>query len=228
LVFESEAFDTTPSGYFYWRVKLSDGWETGSYSNQPDSYWVFTTYTPGLNNPPTITNKEDAPAKALVNSTLTFTFNATDPDADPLAWGKISGPGWLFIGQNNGTIYGTPSPVNLDSNAFTIQVSDGKGGTDNHTFTIIVESDTNGDGQDDQDEDDDIFDLSKSSFPCLILIIIIIIVIIVIILLLLLMRKKKTEEETISQEKSKTADEKIEELKEEESQEDMTTQSPED
>jgi hypothetical protein len=213
LVLESEAFDTTPSGYFYWRVKLSEGWETGSYGNQPDSYWVFSTYTPGLNNPPTITNKENSPTKALVNSTLTFTFNATDPDSDLLTWGKISGPNWLYIGQTNGTIYGTPLIANLGSNAFTIQVSDGKGGTDNHTFTIIVESDADGDGQDDQDENDDIFDLSKPSFPCLILIVVIIVVIIIIFILLFL-RKKRAEEEMKSSEGSIPSVEKVENAKE--------------
>ncbi len=160
----------------------------------------------------------------MVNSTLSFKFNATDPDSDPLTWGKISGPDWLYIGQNNGTIYGTPSPANLESNIFAIQVSDGKGGTDNHTFTIIVESDINGDDQDDQD--DDIFDLSKPSFPCLILIIIII-VIIIIILLLLFIRKKKRDEIMKSQQKTEISVEKIEDSKEEESVEELTAQPPE-
>jgi uncharacterized protein YxeA len=135
----STAFNTNPSGYFYWRVNLSDGWQISDYGNQPDGYWVFSTYTPFAgNNPPTITNKDSVPTKVVVNSTITFTFNATDPDSDPLTWGKISGSGWLHLDPNNGTIYGTPSWEALGFNEFKIQVSDGKGGYDNHTFKIDV------------------------------------------------------------------------------------------
>lgn len=136
---QSTAFDTSPSGYFYWRVNLSDGWEISEYGNQPDGYWVFSTYTPFAgNHPPTITNKDSVPTKVVVNSSIIFTFNATDPDSDPLTWGKISGSGWLHLDPNNGTIYGTPSWEALGFNEFKIQVSDGKGGYDNHTFKIDV------------------------------------------------------------------------------------------
>jgi hypothetical protein len=143
LVNESNPFNTRPSGYFYWRVTLNDGWETGTYGNQPDGYWAFSTYTPTPeNNPPTITNKDSEPDASAVGSFIDFTFTATDPDSDPLSWGKISGPGWLRIGTDNGTIYGTSSSENIGMNNFTIQVSDGKGGIDSHAFTIDVEDTT--------------------------------------------------------------------------------------
>lgn len=188
LVNVSGQFDTHPSGNFYWRVNLTDGWETSSYGNLPDGYWNFTTYT---NNPPTITNKASAPTNATVNSALTFTFEATDPDSDPLTWSKISGASWLFMGQTNGTIHGTPFPENLGSNVFTIQVSDGKGGIDSHTFTITVENATGANGQDKQDDDtDDLFDSLL-----LWLIIVIIIVCLILLILVLLKRRKKREEE---------------------------------
>ncbi|UCG70011.1 MAG: exo-alpha-sialidase [Thermoplasmata archaeon] len=143
LVNESNPFNTRPSGYFYWRVKLNDGWETSSYGNQPDGYWAFSTFTPTpQNNPPTITNKGSEPDTSTVGSFIDFMFTATDPDSDPLSWGKISGPSWLRIGTDNGRIYGTPSSEDQGTNNFTIQVSDGKGGSDNHTFTIQIEDTT--------------------------------------------------------------------------------------
>jgi hypothetical protein len=173
LIFESAPFNTTPSGAFFWRVNLTDGWETSTYGNQPDGYWNFTTYTSTTtNNPPTITNKGSAPTSATLNVTLTFTFEAADPDSDPLTWSKITGPDWLSIGAANGTIYGTPSADNAGSNEFTIQVVDGRSGTESHTFTITVDSGQNGNGNGDNGNGD-------SSLYLIIIIIVIIIVIIV-------------------------------------------------
>ncbi|UCE37653.1 MAG: BNR-4 repeat-containing protein [Thermoplasmata archaeon] len=142
-VTESGTFDTRPFGFFYWRVNLTDGWETSSYGNQPDGYWIFATFTQSdpnepQNNPPIITNRESEPSTAIANYTVKFTFTAEDPDTDPLTWGRISGPSWLHIGSDNGTIYGMPLLEDLGPNIFTIQVSDGKGGYDNYTFTIVV------------------------------------------------------------------------------------------
>ncbi len=175
LITESGSFDTTPSGTFYWRVNLTDGWETSSYGNQPDGYWNFTTYTPStVNNPPSITNKASAPTTADINSTLTFTFTATDPDSDTLSWSKNSGPNWLSIGSSNGTIYGTPASSDSGSNEFTIQVSDGNGGTDSHTFTISLDGGLDGDG-------DGQWDWIDSTLLMVIAVIIIIIIIILVI-----------------------------------------------
>jgi hypothetical protein len=136
---ESDPFDTRPSGYFYWRVNMSDGWEIGEYGNPPYGYWNFTAYSGSVpNNPPVITNKALVPQTAFDGVALVFTFTATDADSDPLSWSKISGPAWLQIGLLNGTIFGIPSPTNIGSNTFLIEVSDGKGGTDNHTLIIQV------------------------------------------------------------------------------------------
>jgi LPXTG-motif cell wall-anchored protein len=92
----------------------------------------------------------------------------------------LSGPGWLNIGASNGTIFGVPSSSDLGSNSFTIQVTDGKGGSDDHTFTVDVETDSDGDDEEDSDY--------------LLWLIIIIIVILLIIFLIFLMRRKKEEE----------------------------------
>jgi hypothetical protein len=184
LVNESGVFNTSLPGNFFWRVNMTDGWETSSFCNPPDGYWNFTTYISSIeNNPPTITNKASVPNIAIVNSSMTFTFAATDEDSDSLSWSKISGSDWLNIGSSNGTLYGIPSSEDIGSNEFIIQVSDGKGGSDSHTFSINVQLDSNGNGgPKDGDSDDS---------GILWFILAIIIVIVVIVLLFLLKHKKK-------------------------------------
>jgi hypothetical protein len=193
LVLESNVFDTTPSGTFYWRVSLSDGWETGSYGNQPYGFWDFSTFTSsGSNSPPTITNKADVPITAKVNDTISFTFLAEDPDSDPLFWGKNAGSAWLGLHSDNGTIYGTPGIEDVGDNSFTIQVADGKGGFDSHTFVISVTGDGNGDGNgngDPQIDDDE----DTEPFPCWIFVSLLGLIILV--LLFFLIGKRKSDEE---------------------------------
>jgi hypothetical protein len=194
LVHESNPFDTRPSGTYYWRVSLSDGWENGGFGNLPDGYWDFTTFTSsGQNNPPSITNKADVPTTTKVNSTLLFTFNATDPDSDPLSWSKTQGPSWLDIGSSNGTIYGHPEIEEIGSSIFTIQVNDGRGGFDNHTFTINVSQDSNGNG-DGEDNGDDNGD-PDPQFPWFVILIIIIIIILFILFFLFYRRKRDEDDE---------------------------------
>jgi cbb3-type cytochrome oxidase subunit 3 len=164
----------TPSweilGFNEFKIQVSDG--KGGYDNHTFKIDVIT-----LNNPPEIINKDLAPTKANVNSAVNFTFLATDLDGDLLTWSKVSGPEWLSIDLFNGTIYGTPSEENLGSNVITIEVSDGRGGYDNHTFTIKVEED------------------EKEDFVFLCLVLILILIILILIILSLLRRRKKEEEE---------------------------------
>jgi hypothetical protein len=233
---ESDAFDTRPSGIFYWRVYLSDGWETSSYANQPDGYWDFTTFTSsGSNSPPVITNKADAPSSAKVNGSISFTFQATDPDSDVLIWSKTSGAIWFSIDQETGTISGTPLIENLGLNTIEVRVSDGKGGIDNHEFTISVTVDgSNGDG--------DIKDDDNPEFPCWIILIIIIIILLILFFLVYKSRKENEDEEKNGKKDDKPeenqkeeVDEKLEEPQDdpkrehlEDQQEELPQKEPED
>jgi hypothetical protein len=183
----SDAFSTTPSTSYYWRVNLYDGWETGSYGNATYGYWNFTTSTPSTDNsPPTITNKASVPNSIVVNSTLAFTFIATDGDLDSLVWSKVSGPNWLTIGSTNGTIYGTPSLNDLGTNDFTIQVSDGISGIDSHAFTINVQTEQERNGGDADD-----------SSMTLVLALIFIIIVVILIVVIVKLRKKSGKGENI-------------------------------
>jgi hypothetical protein len=63
--------------------------------------------------------------------------NASDPDADPLTFAKISGPTWLSV-ATNGALIGTPAAGNVGVNSFLVSVSDGRGGSDTATLQITV------------------------------------------------------------------------------------------
>ena len=64
--------------------------------------------------------------------------SATDPNTgDILTYSKVSGPAWLNI-ATNGALSGTPDIGGLSS--WTVQVSDGNGGTDITTLNITVDN----------------------------------------------------------------------------------------
>jgi PKD repeat protein len=62
---------------------------------------------------------------------------ASDQDGDALSFMKLSGPAWLLISPD-GTLGGTPGINDHDLNQWTIQVSDGNGGTDSSVLKIFV------------------------------------------------------------------------------------------
>ena len=64
---------------------------------------------------------------------------ATDADGDALSFWKVSGPAWLSVSEN-GAITGTPSAASVGTNAWTVRVADGRGGSDTATMVIDVVS----------------------------------------------------------------------------------------
>ena len=64
--------------------------------------------------------------------------NATDADGDPLTYSKATGPAWLSVAAD-GSLSGTPGDSDVGANAFTVQVSDGKGGSDSAALNITVD-----------------------------------------------------------------------------------------
>ena len=70
----------------------------------------------------------------------TIAGSATDADAgDILTYSKVSGPNWLSV-ATNGTLSGTPGDADTGLNSWTVQVSDGNGGTDTATLRITVDN----------------------------------------------------------------------------------------
>ena len=91
------------------------------------------------NNPPVFTSdpivKPNGPVGQAYSGSLAG--NAGDVDSDPLTFSKTSGPSWLSV-ASSGTLSGTPSSSHAGTNAFTVRVVDGRGGSDTATLQITV------------------------------------------------------------------------------------------
>ncbi|QQL45499.1 cadherin domain-containing protein [Sulfuriroseicoccus oceanibius] len=97
----------------------------------------------------TVTDSNDAPVFAndvivgaegmtLEAYSDTLAGSAADPDAGAvLSFSKVSGPAWLDV-ATDGTLSGTPAIRDAGINTFTVEVSDGNGGTDQATLEINV------------------------------------------------------------------------------------------
>ncbi|MFC7337854.1 GH92 family glycosyl hydrolase [Haloferula chungangensis] len=78
-----------------------------------------------------------ADAQEAVTYTGTLAGSATDPDADPLTFSKISGPVWLQVAPEGG-LSGTPSASDVGANAFVVGVTDNKDGSDTAILNLYV------------------------------------------------------------------------------------------
>ncbi|MGJ8654020.1 MAG: tandem-95 repeat protein [Opitutaceae bacterium] len=76
-------------------------------------------------------------ADADVAFTATLAGSASDVDGDALTYSKLSGPTWLSV-ASDGTLSGTPSASDEGLNSWTVEVSDGNGGSDTATLEITV------------------------------------------------------------------------------------------
>jgi hypothetical protein len=101
----------------------------------------------------TVINVNDAPVFTVdpmsrTNATAgsaytgqTLSGSATDVDAGAsLTYTTVSGPTWLSI-ATSGALSGTPASTNVGANSWTVQVSDGLGGTDTAVLNITVNAD---------------------------------------------------------------------------------------
>jgi hypothetical protein len=93
-----------------------------------------------VNQPPAFTvdpfSKANATEDAAYNASIAS--DASDPEADPMTFSKVSGPTWLSVAAN-GTLSGTPANGDVGLNAFTVQV-DATGGSDTATLNITVDN----------------------------------------------------------------------------------------
>ena len=71
-----------------------------------------------------------------------YQVEADDIDGDTLSYSITSGPAWLSINANSGALTGTPQQSDVGSESVTVEVEDGKGGSDTQTFIINVMSAT--------------------------------------------------------------------------------------
>jgi len=119
-------------------VQVSD--DQGATDTATLSIWV-NEFIPS-NDPPEFTEDPFSASDATEGSEYSESIagSATDPDpGDTLAYSKLSGPAWLDIAPD-GALSGIPGPGDVGDNSFSVQVSDGKGGTDAATLNIAVDA----------------------------------------------------------------------------------------
>ncbi|MGJ8654761.1 MAG: Ig-like domain-containing protein, partial [Opitutaceae bacterium] len=119
-------------------------WSDGSTANPrtdlnvTSNITVTANFATPANAPPVFSadpiSTSDATEDAAYSDTLAG--SATDPEADPLTYSKVSGPAWLSV-ATDGSLSGTPSASDIGLNAFTVQV-DATGGSDTATLNITV------------------------------------------------------------------------------------------
>jgi hypothetical protein len=80
---------------------------------------------------------------ALTNRLYQYQVQGSDPDGDTLRYGLIAAPAFLSIASSTGLISGIPTSGSVGKHTVTVQVEDGKGGSDQQTYTLSVVSTNN-------------------------------------------------------------------------------------
>ncbi len=97
------------------------------------------TYTLNKNSSPAFTSNPLVKTGGQAGTAYSGTIagDAADADSDPLTFSKVSGPAWLAV-ASGGALSGTPGGGDAGLNSFTVQVTDGYGGTATTVMTITV------------------------------------------------------------------------------------------
>jgi len=133
----------TPSlidvGTYWANIKVDDS------NGGIDSRNITITVHPLPNGDPTIFGI-DVPT-ATVNILYNNSYNATDPELDPITWSLNTNAPWLALGilgiSSWNYLYGTPMLTDVGSFWANILVSDGNGGHDSRNITINVDAPVN-------------------------------------------------------------------------------------
>ena len=111
---------------------ISDG------SSGTDSALVTVSVSPPRNSPPNAVD-DSAVTDEGVSITVNVLANDSDPDGDPLDIDSVTNPGnGSAIRNENSTITYTPNPGFIGTDVLNYVLSDGKGGNDTATMTIVV------------------------------------------------------------------------------------------
>jgi len=100
---------------------------------------VQAHYQAVTNRPPTFLSNPFTVASANAGQfySATLVGQASDPNGDPITFGKISGPAWLSV-ASNGTLMGTPFSADAGTNNFAVRVTDASGLFSTATMQLLV------------------------------------------------------------------------------------------
>ncbi len=89
-----------------------------------------------LNRAPSVTSVPVV--EASVGRSYLYDVNATDPDGDPLRFQLVSGPALMTIDETTGVLTWDPNAQDLGTHPLIVRVEDGRGGSAEQHFTILV------------------------------------------------------------------------------------------
>jgi hypothetical protein len=123
--------DTT----YYWTVDASDG--KSNSTDVPAGIWSFTVRFTPADIPVRFTSAP--PTSAWVGKDYAYNLTSIDEDGDIPSYSLISAPSSLILDSSTGKLRWTPTTSDIGNHTITVRVSDGRGSTDNQTFTITVQ-----------------------------------------------------------------------------------------
>ncbi|NEP56504.1 MAG: tandem-95 repeat protein, partial [Symploca sp. SIO2G7] len=89
-----------------------------------------------LNQAPEFTTDPDV--EALVGRSYLYDAHAVDANGDSLTYSLVVGPDEIVVDSETGVISWTPTAADIGTHSITLQVDDGRGGTDVQTYTVEV------------------------------------------------------------------------------------------
>jgi hypothetical protein len=80
------------------------------------------------------------PSAVVLGQPFAFDLASTAEEQPGATYALVTGPSWLTMDAGTGVLSGTPNRrAHIDSKPVTVRVSDGQGGTDDHTFQLTVQ-----------------------------------------------------------------------------------------
>jgi hypothetical protein len=119
---------------YYWTVDASDG--KSNSTDIPAGTWSFTVHFAPADIPVRFTSTP--PTTAWVGKEYAYNLTSIDEDGDIPLFSIISVPSGMTLDSSSGKLRWTPTTSDIGNHTITLQVSDGRGSTDNQTFTIEV------------------------------------------------------------------------------------------
>jgi len=124
------SFTPDQTGDYVGQLIVNDG----QANSAPATALVTVSVVMPVNNPPQITSSPIL--TATVGSLYSYDVDAGDPDNDTLSYSLSVYPSGMTINAQSGLIKWTPGTNQTGAQSVNVTVTDGKGGSDNQSFTV--------------------------------------------------------------------------------------------